>query len=168
MNKFSLHASINSIILLLIIVFSALFYLKDDEKDLVYLDNLKLFNEFNMTQDIKVIEDKKIKSTAKELDSIYELLNNLKEKEGNLFKNLQQQIAHKSKIFQEQQDNYTINLTNNVWKRLSAYIKDYAEANNLKIIIGRTGNGNIMFADQSLDITSKVLEFSNRKYEGIN
>ena len=102
------------------------------------------------------------------MDSLYTIFQTATDKEAPAFKNLQQQIAYKSKAFQELQDNYTHNLSNNVWNRLNDYITEYAQANNLKIILGANGNGNVMFGEKSIDITNQILEYSNKKYEGNN
>ncbi len=168
MSNLNIHATINSIILLIIMVFGLFFYISKNQKDIVYIDNVKLFNGFNMTKDIKQIEEAKINRQGKELDSLYAIYKTITDKEVPAFKNLQQQIAYKSKAFQKLQDNYTHNLSSNVWNRLNDYIKEYAQANNLKIILGANGNGNLMFGEASIDITSQIIEFSNKKYEGNN
>ncbi len=168
MSNLNIHATINSIILLIIMVFGLFLYISKNQKDIVYIDNVKLFNGFNMTKDIKQIEEAKINRQGKELDSLYAIYKTVTDKEAPAFKNLQQQIAYKSKAFQKLQDNYTHNLSSNVWNRLNDYIKEYAQANNLKIILGANGNGNLMFGEASIDITSQIIEFSNKKYEGNN
>lgn len=167
-NKYSIHAIINSILLLTLIVFGFFYCLNENKQEIAYIDNIKLFNGFNMTKDIKTIEEAKIKKQGKALDSLYTLFQSVKDKESNLTKNLQQQIAHKSKGFQELQDNYTRHLNQNVWTRLNDYIKQYAETNNLKIILGTSGNGNVMYAEESIDITNQIIIFSNQRYEGAN
>ncbi|TGV01066.1 OmpH family outer membrane protein [Flavivirga rizhaonensis] len=159
----------NTILIVIIIIVILINYLQfNNQKDIVYIDNIKLFNGFNMTKDIKVVEEAKIRKKGKELDSLYAIFQTIKDKENNNFKSLQQQIAYKSKAFQELQDNYSHNLSENIWNRLNNYIKEYAQTNNLKIILGTSGNGNVMFAQESIDLTDQILEFSNRKYEGNN
>lgn len=170
MTKFNLNrlTIINSMLILLLIITTVLFnYISNNTKeDITYIDNVKLFNGFNMTKDIKAIEESKINLQAKELDSLYLKLQTIKDKEDNSIKSLQQQIAYKSKDLQELQDNYTKKLSKNVWNRLNVYIEDYAKTKNLKIILGTSGNGNVMYAQESIDITAQILEFSNKKYEG--
>ncbi|WP_346882333.1 OmpH family outer membrane protein [uncultured Algibacter sp.] len=167
-NKSNIHPIANSVVVLIMLVFGLYYCLGKKEDKIVYVDNIKLFNNFNMTKDIKLVEETKIKKQGKILDSLYAIFENSKNKEDNAFKNLQQQIAYKSKAFQELQDNYSHNLSNNVWARLNSYIKDYALIHNLKVILGTNGNGNVMYGEASINITTKILEFSNRKYEGNN
>ena len=165
-NRFSIHAIINSILLLTLIGFGFYYSFNEKKQELVYIDNIKLFNGFNMTKDIKTIEEAKIKKQSNALDSLYTIFQSIKDKESVPSKNLQQQIAYKSKAFQELQDNYSHNLSNNVWSRLNTYIKEYAQSHNLKIIIGTSGNGNVMYGEESIDVTGQIMEFSNQKYEG--
>ncbi|NMH85965.1 OmpH family outer membrane protein [Flavivirga algicola] len=159
----------NSILIAIIITVAIINYLQiNDQKDIVYIDNIKLFNGFNMTKDIKAIEETKINKQTKELDSLYSKLKSLssQEKEHTMTKNLQQQIAYKSKALQELQDNYTHNLSQNVWQRLNTYIKGYAQTHNYKIILGTSGNGNVMYAKEAINITNQILEYANKEYEG--
>ncbi|MGJ8734793.1 MAG: OmpH family outer membrane protein [Cellulophaga sp.] len=166
LNRLSL---VNTILIILIIIVIITTYLQlNNQKDIVYIDNVQLFNGFNMTKDIKTIEEAKVNVQGKELDSLYTLLQSIKDQENMSFKSIQQQIAYKSKAFQELQDNYTHNLSQNVWNRLNTYIKTYAQEHHLKIILGTSGNGNVMFAEESINITNQILEFSNKKYEGEN
>ncbi len=167
-NRFSIHAIINSILLLILIVFGFYYCFNEKKQELVYIDNIKLFNGFNMTKDLKIIEDAKIKKQGKELDSLYTIFQSIKDEESISSKSLQQQIGYKSKAFQELQDNYSHNLSNTIWSRLDEYIKEYAQTHNLKIILGTSGNGNVMYGEESIDATSQIIEFSNKKYEGNN
>ncbi|MBQ0740892.1 hypothetical protein J9332_42125, partial [Aquimarina celericrescens] len=53
-----------------------------------------------------------------------------------------------------------------IWGRLNQYIKEYGEINKCKIILGTQGNGNIFYGKEGVDITTKILEYVNTKYEG--
>lgn len=166
MTKFNRLSTINTLVLLVLLVFNIFYFIQGRNQEIVYVDNIKLFNEFNMTKDIKATEEKKINAQRKVLDSLYKTLQGIQDKANPSIKHLQQQIAYKSKSLQELQDNYAHNLSQNVWSRLNNYIKIYAQTNNFKIILGTSGNGNVMYAQETIDITPQILEFSNKKYEG--
>ncbi|MDO5981442.1 OmpH family outer membrane protein [Flavivirga spongiicola] len=169
MTNFNRLTITNTILIVIAIIVALINYLQSiNQKDMVYVDNIKLFNGFNMTKDVKVIEEAKINTQAKELDSLYSKLKSLssEEKVDTFTKNLQQQIAYKSKALQEAQDNYTYNLNQNVWHRLNTYIKLYGQAHDYEIILGTNGNGNVMFAKETIDITNQIIEYANKKYEG--
>ncbi len=169
MTNFNRLTLVNTVLVLIIAVVAVISYLKfNTQKHIVYIDNMRLFNEFNMTKDIRTIEEAKISSRALEIDSLYSKLKSLSanEREDRFFKNLQQQIALKSKALQESQDNYIQNLNKNVWNRLNTYIKVYAQTNNYEIILGTSGNGNVMFAKETIDITNQIIKYVNYSYEG--
>lgn len=160
---------LNFILLLVISSILLINYLSStQDNNLVYVDNIQLFNGFNMVKDIKLFEEAKIKKQSKILDSLYTSYNALsdKEKTQTATKQLQQQIAIKSKQLQELKDAYSHSLNVNVWKRLNEYIEMYAKEKGCSVILGTSGKGNIMYAKEAINITDKVLEFSNKKYEG--
>lgn len=165
MNKLTHLPIINSIILVLLIIFSLYGYL-NDKSQIAYVDNVKLFNGFNMTKDISTLEERKIKGMKKHLDSLFSAFQSVEDKESDKAKQLQAQIARSNEAFQKKQDDYVNNLNQQVWSRLNQYIKEYSTNNNLEVVLGTSGDGNLMFAKETLDITDKIIEYSNFKYEG--
>ncbi|GGD07600.1 OmpH family outer membrane protein [Hyunsoonleella pacifica] len=160
---------LNFILLLAVISILIVNYIKPKQHNkLVYIDNIQLFNGFNMVKDIKALEEPKIKKQTRILDSLYTIYNAKSNKEKNQVytKQLQQQIATKSKQLQELKDIYSRNLNTNVWKRLNEYIEIFATQNGYNIVLGTNGSGNVMYAKTSINITNEILEFSNKKYEG--
>lgn len=57
-------------------------------------------------------------------------------------------------------------LSNQTWTQINQYIKDYGVKNNYDFIFGASGNGNIMYASESKNITNDVIEFINNRYQG--
>ena len=53
-----------------------------------------------------------------------------------------------------------------IWTQLNQYVNEYGKSNDYKYIYGANGNGSIMYADSTLDITQQIIEFSNKKYSG--
>ncbi len=168
MNKFNKLTIVNAVIVVLLVTYIVFQTLQPKPQTTVYVDTIKLFNGFNMTADIKRIEEAKIKAKVKVLEDLYKTFNALsdKEKQLDVNKNLQQQIAYKSKDLQELQDALVQNLNKNVWGRLNRHLKTYAEAKKLTLILGKTNTGNVMYAKDAIDITDAVLEYANKVYEG--
>jgi outer membrane protein len=166
MKKFNILTVLNSVVLLIIIVLGSLYFLRNKKEQLVYVDNVRLFNEFNMTKDIKIIEERKMTLKGQTLDSLYVIFQGLDNKESDAARNLQMQIATGSKEMQALQDNYTNQLSQQVWNRLNTYIKEYSTSKKLKLVFGTNGNGNVMFGNESMNITDDFIEYSNEKYEG--
>lgn len=168
MNKLRLITIINSILILGLIVSALVYYFDKNEnkkEELVFVDNTKLFNEFNMTKEIKLREEATMKVLKYKIDSLYVIYKGLNKKSKQA-KSLEIELNSKSEVLKNVQDNYTNNLTQNVWTRLNEYMSQYGKNNNLTILFGTTGNGNIMYAKEGANITNSVLSFCNKKYEG--
>ncbi len=154
-------------VLLLITVFVLFSFFNRSESNIVYVDNVTLFNGFNMSKDLGKINNEKITKQKKKLDSLYTIYSIFKEQ-----KNTEKATALENQLRSEDQELRKINeyfsneMSQQVWNRLNQYIKEYGEANQYKIILGTQGNGNIMFAQDGVDITTTVLEYANSKYEG--
>jgi len=161
----NLHAILNSALLMGIIV-AGIIYFSDDKQSMTYVDNIQLFNGFNMTKDIKLIEEKKMNHKAKQLDSLYKMLQLEKNQKSNQSKRLVMEINNQRDELQGIQENYKNNLSQDVWNRLNSYIAEYSENHEIEIVFGTNGNGNVMYAEKGIDITNEILEFSNNKYEG--
>lgn len=169
MNKFNTLSIINSILLLITLTIGVFFYIdsrKEQSNGIGYVDNAILFNEFNMTKDIKAIEEKKMISIKKSLDSLFLQYQNIENKNNEKARILEKQLSSKSETLKNIQSNYTTNLSQKVWSRLNEYVGEYAKNKKIEIIFGTNGNGNIMFAKEYKNLTDSVLRFSNKKYEG--
>nr|WP_298541189.1 OmpH family outer membrane protein [uncultured Aquimarina sp.] len=153
--------------MLLITIFVLFSFFNRSESNIVYVDNVTLFNGFNMSKDLGKINNEKITKQKKKLDSLYTIYSIFKEQ-----KNTEKATALENQLRSEDQELRKINeyfsneMSQQVWNRLNQYIKEYGEANQYKIILGTQGNGNIMFAQDGVDITTTVLEYANTKYEG--
>ncbi|MCX6275127.1 MAG: OmpH family outer membrane protein [Bacteroidetes bacterium] len=63
--------------------------------------------------------------------------------------------------FEEEQSRFSESL----YSKLSAYLKEYNKGKNYTFILGYQKGGGILFANDSLDITSQVLEGLNKESE---
>jgi outer membrane protein len=50
--------------------------------------------------------------------------------------------------------------------QLNQYLKDYGKEKNLRYLFGTTGNGNLMYAEESEEVTKDVILYINEKYKG--
>lgn len=53
-----------------------------------------------------------------------------------------------------------------IWERINGYVKEYGEENEYQYIFGANGDGSVMYADASSDITDEVIVYINQRYEG--
>lgn len=159
---------INLIILLILVVF--LFYPllnKKDDSKIVYIDNIKLFNDFNMTKDLNKVNLVPISKQKKKMDSLYNLYQFFEEKDKKQeIQELEKKLRKEDQALKEMNAFYTKDVGNKVWGRLNDYLKKYGESKRYTIVIGTQGNGNVMYADSNIDITNDFIQYSNNLYEG--
>jgi outer membrane protein len=58
---------------------------------------------------------------------------------------------------------YTISKS---WTEINKYIMEYGKENKFDMIHGVSGEGNLMYADEKLNVTDQVIEYMNNKYDG--
>jgi len=157
---------INSILLLILLVVFFFVSVKENE-EIVYVDNVRLFNGFKMTKDLNQINGQKINLQKKKLDSlynVYEILrnNNQTDKLGSL----EMRLRAEDEELKVMNENFSYETGQAVWKRLNEYVKEYSVANKYKIVLGTQGSGNVMYAEDNIDITDHLINYSNKYYEG--
>ncbi len=65
---------------------------------------------------------------------------------------LSQEYANKRAVFEEE-----------VWNEINSKVNEYGKLKGYKFILGATGDGAIMYADDAEDITKEVIQFINQK-----
>lgn len=53
-----------------------------------------------------------------------------------------------------------------IWDRINGYIKEYGDENGYQYIFGANGDGSIMYANSSSDITTEITQYINNRYQG--
>lgn len=145
-------------IVLLLVVFQVF-----KSPEVVYVDNTKLFEGFNMTKEMKKIGELEFKNKQNQLDSIYAKINtpeyaNNREFQNYFFKK-REELEEATRVYASQE-------TQKIWQRLRGYLKDYAQTKNYEMIIGSSSNEQVLYSSENLDITEEVLIFVNNSYEG--
>ena len=166
--KLNLLVLLNIVLTLGIVLFLAFYITSNSEKnEYVYVDNIKLFNGFNMAKDMSAIHTKKIKAQEKKLDSLYQLFQiEIRTKDENNIRVSQQKVQKEDKALSAMKDYFSKEVSQQIWDRLNGYINEYGKAQQCKIVLGTQGGGNVMYADDSADVTTAILEYANAKYEG--
>ena len=171
----------NKIVLVLAVVVLllsiAVIYLFTKKEKIVYVDSVVLFEEYKMKKDFqkrielkKVAYQKILDSTKLGLKMQFESMVTRKVKEGtseaNNYLRAEQLYFMKEKEYTEEIETLSADYTTQVWKQLNQYVKEYGEKNSYDFIFGAKGDGNLMHAKPSVDITESVLNYVNAKYEG--
>jgi outer membrane protein len=172
--------SVNTVFSLLIITFLAANYFTAEEK-LAYVDSGKLLENYQGMKNAKEAYSKNLTVWQANIDTLsIEVQESLKkfekerasmtEKELALSKELlrskQQKLVDYQKAIQEKARQEDARLTQDVVVTINAYLKKYGEENKYNIIFGATELGNIVYADNAIDITEKVLTGLNAQYTG--
>lgn len=133
----------------------------------VYVNNILLFNGFNMTKDLKNRHNSKITLAQKHFDSLKSIHSIIKEQRDSLkIKNIEYKLESKRKQIVEMNQRISNTISQQVWSRLNVYIEAYGKKNNYNFIIGVQGAGNVMYANDLLNVTEDFLNYANSKYEG--
>lgn len=49
-------------------------------------------------------------------------------------------------------------------KKVDSFVADYAKAKGIHLVLGTSGNGTVMYGDDTLNVTSDILEILNNNY----
>jgi len=160
---------LNLILVIGVIAFLGVYVNQQSEKQsVVYVDNIKLFNGYNMAKDLSATHTKKITVQRKKVDSIYqEFQRYVQLKDEVLIQKTQQLLQKEDQALSAMQEYFKKEVSQQVWKRINASLKTYGEANDYVLILGANGNGSVMYANEAaVDVTNSFLEYANSKYEG--
>lgn len=165
--------------LALMISILAFFWAKSSS-ELVYVDVNKLVDGYKRTKVAKTEFDKKANVMKSNVDSLLlgwqeELKNYEKERSSMSSKELklkqellaskQQQINGYQEAIQKQIQEEDKKITQTIINDINDYVKEYGKEKGYKIIFGASGGGNIMYADESTDLTAEILKGLNAEYE---
>lgn len=143
---------------------------------IVYVDLNKLHNEFKMKKDLEQKLTQSQQQRKAILDSIVldiEVLDrrvtagNADSKTKAIISDLVASYENKQKVFGEDAQLQSADYDRQIWNQLNQYVQDYRKQNSgYKLILGVSGNGSVMDADKSLDITDDVVKYVNGRYDG--
>ena len=157
---------VHTIILLVLAAF-IFFKFSQETEEIVYVDNVRLFNGFNMTKDLNQVNGLKIKKQKKTLDSLYTIYTIFKENgQTNKLESLEAQLRNEDQALKNMNDQFSNELSQTVWNRLNAYVSEYSIQHDFKIVLGTQGSGNVMYAKEITDVTDDIISYANSSYEG--
>lgn len=161
-NKIKIFAILGSSIVigLTIILIFNLF----NNKEIVYVDNQRLFDGFAMTKEMKVIGEREYNLRKTEIDSLYSMLQYVEENEEREF--LMKEFISKRESFEQFNEEFGYTESEKIWSRIKSYTKEFTNNREYKFIITCENSRNVLYADPELDITDELLLFINSKYEG--
>lgn len=128
------------------------------EESVVYVDTIRLFNEFKYTKELEKSYEKTLISSKNRYDSIAAqaqlhpgdlVLNDQLKEEENRFSVVYEQIKG--------------TITQKVWERLDPLVKEFGTGHKYEIIVGANGTGTVLYGKEQKDKTQEVIDFVNKK-----
>lgn len=154
----------NILLTLLLSAFIIFNYTKNSTKT-VYVDNNTLFNNFNMTKELKKLGEKEFNIKKSSLDSLYLKLQSSQISASEKKILMQQFVQGKEEL--DQFNNYFASeQSSKIWARIKSYSSEFSKENKYQLIIGSENKTNVLFADEDIDVTNDLLTYINKKYEG--
>jgi outer membrane protein len=158
------------LLLLIIYTIAIVIYLKKEDKAYVYILAPKIFSEFNGTKELmkkmQVLEQRQktiLDSISLEIQIAEKTRKDDKglavlQKKDQYNKLYNQFISSNREKMQEYEQG--------LWDQINQYVGEYGKNKKYSFILGAKGDGNIMFADSTLNKTDEVVKYINKKYAG--
>ena len=130
-------------------------------KKSAFIINQQVFNEFLGKKELEIKLSAVKVSHKKSLDSLSVLI----QQSGNNvigLKIYQENIENVRLMEQQMSDQYTAD----IWKQINQFVNEYGKQNGYDFILGAAGNGSLMFANETNNITEEVIFFINNRYQG--
>ena len=163
-NKYHTMLIISIVSSFLLLLSIAYFMFFNSEK-VVYVDNIELFEAFNMTIEAKKEGEAGLNDITNERDSLLVLATKSNatavEKER-----LKSEVIKREHLLENFKSKFSEIQSENIWKRLKSYLNDYAKKNNCIVILSDPQGENIINADTKTNVTKDLVLYINNRYEG--
>lgn len=141
-------------------MFFLLFYFFRSDKEVVYVDNVKLFDGFTMTKEMRKTGEKEFNSRKSVLDKLYADLQSGSVSESEKKQLMQQFIQGKEELEQFNQV-FGSEQSSKIWARIKSYTAEFSKDKNYKLVIGSDNKQAVLFADEKIDVTNELLTYIN-------
>ncbi len=163
---------ITPLVVILAVAFCIFWTLRSSKK-IAYVNTIQLYDSFKLKKELEEKFSKVQLARQNLLDSIkfriqYVSIKGaaLSEQEKMQVNDLQRSYLYKEKEFSDENAATMQQYSDQIWKQINQYVNDYGKKQGYDLILGATGEGNIMFARTEEDITKNVSEYINRRYAG--
>ncbi len=153
----------------------------DTKDEIVYIDNARLLNDYqgmvaarksfetkamSWKSNIDTLTNEVTKSIKQYEKDLARLSKKEKQRSQELIRNKQKQLQNYQQAIQQQSAQEDAKMTEEVLTKVNTFLADYGKSHHYKIIMGANTSGNIIYAEDALDITDKVLAELNNNYAG--
>lgn len=143
---------------------------------LVYIEMGKVYNEFSLSKELNKGLEEVFKKRKAVIDSLFEDLRMqtqaLKFQEKKTLEDvkrvakLEEDYYYKQQEFEKQNQSTTAESDAKIWNQINQYIKDYGKSHDYTFMLGANGDGNVMYAAESKNVTKDVIQYINNRYNG--
>jgi len=162
------------LILILFVLVGYLFITSGKKTEIVYVELESVYNNFDMKKELETKLTNVQQMRKSILDSMKIKLNafsmSIKSpKEVKAIQDFQirkQEYLAKKQNFDEDNQNTTQAYTAQIWKQINQYAKDYGKSHEYTVILGGDGEGTLMYADETKNITTEIIKYINERYKG--
>lgn len=140
-----------------------------------YINSEEVFKKFKMTIELEA-KFRNLESVRKNMIDSMEFdltreINNMSNhkpspKELEQLESKRRYFLQKKEEFNQDNQQITNTYNQSIWERINQYVKVYAQDKGYDYILGANGNGSIMYANESEDISEGVIQFINQQYDG--
>lgn len=140
----------------------------------VFIEMGKVYEDFALSKELNAGLQKTLLARKAITDSLFETLQQqtreLRDREQRTAADMQtlsaleEEYHYKKDLFEKDNQKAAEECSNKIWSRLNQYIHDYGENKRLNIIFGANGQGNIMYGENSSNISEEVTEYVNARY----
>jgi outer membrane protein len=142
----------------------------------IYVDLEKAYDEFTMKKEYdnkyKVIFENRqhildsLKHNLVLLGKQLDASKNVSEIQKQEFQLKQEEYYNRSSFFEEDMQKLQVKFNDEIIVRIKEYIEQYAQANNIDLIVSGKHNNNVLFCSNELNKTQEIVQYINKKYNG--
>lgn len=160
----------------LLIIAIALISVSCNQTKIAYIDIETLMKDYEATKVLEISLKAKQEVMAKELDSIgapfqlkvQQYYQNQQKMSAQKRAQTEQELQQEQQFLQskQQQASQLLQKENQemseiITKRVDSFVADFAKVKGYKLILGTSGKGTVLYGDETLNITTEILEILN-------
>jgi outer membrane protein len=155
-----------SVVISLLCIGIGYMFLSSRSPKMAYVKAEILFDEFELTKELKTKYSnvESVKTTI--LDSLLLNLKLAAAKKSPSVQQLEKEYYIKKEAFDAENQALTDQYNQQVWARINQYVDDFSQKKGYDLVLGANGSGSLFYANDKLDITKEVVAFMNEKYVG--
>ena len=144
-----------------------------NNKKVAYIASNKVFDDFLLKKELEADLKKVQLYKQTYLDSLKLKIQTISVKEGSrtkedllLMDELKKMYLLKENNFNQESEYLFQEYNDKIWKQLNQYIEDFGKEFKYDYLFGTSGQGNLMYAGETENVTAIVTKYVNEKYAG--